>query len=45
MKIKIEIDENLTEDEIVIHCKSLNEDIFRFRRRSQMQLEADSRWR
>lgn len=28
MKIKIEIDENLTEDEIVIHCKSLTEDIF-----------------
>lgn len=28
MKIKIEIDENLTEDEIVIRCRSLNEDIF-----------------
>lgn len=27
MKIKIEIDENLTEDEIIIHCRSLNEDI------------------
>lgn len=27
MRIKIEIEENLTEDEIVIRCSSLNEDI------------------
>ncbi len=32
MKIKIEIEENLTEDEIIIHCGSLNEDILAIQR-------------
>ncbi|MBQ8280250.1 MAG: LytTR family transcriptional regulator [Roseburia sp.] len=27
MKIKIEIDENLIEDEVVIHCASINEEV------------------
>ncbi len=27
MKIRIEIDENLTEDEVVIHCQSLSEEV------------------
>ncbi len=27
MKIRIEVDENLTEDEVTIHCRSLNEDV------------------
>ncbi len=45
MKIKIEIDEGLAEEEIVIRCKSLNEDVISIQRRitdavnSRMQLE------
>lgn len=27
MKIRIEIDENLTEDEVIIHCQSLSEEV------------------
>lgn len=27
MKIRIEIDENLTEDEVIIHCQSLTEEV------------------
>ena len=27
MKIRIEIDDNLTEEEIVIRCRTLNEDV------------------
>lgn len=29
MKIKLETDQNLTEDEIIIHCRELNEDILK----------------
>ncbi len=45
MKIKIEIDENLAEEEIVLRCKSLNEDVISIQKRitdavnSRMQLE------
>ena len=45
MKIKIEIDEDLAEEEIVIRCKSLNEDVISIQKRitdavnSRMQLE------
>lgn len=45
MKIKIEIDEGLAEEEIVIRCKSLNEDVISIQKRitdavnSRMQLE------
>ena len=45
MKIKIEIDEALAEEEIVIRCKSLNEDVISIQKRiadavnSRMQLE------
>ncbi len=45
MKIKIEIDEELAEEEIVIRCKSLNEDAISIQKRiadavnSRMQLE------
>ena len=45
MKIKIEIDEALAEEEIVIRCKSLNEDVLSIQKRitdavgSRMQLE------
>ena len=45
MKIKIEIDEDLAEEEIVIRCKSLNEDAISIQKRiadavnSRMQLE------
>ena len=45
MKIKIEIDEALVEEEIVIRCKSLNEDVISIQKRitdavnSRMQLE------
>lgn len=45
MKVKIEIDEQLPEEEIVIRCKSLNEDIISIQKRvmdavhSGMQLE------
>ena len=45
MKIKIEIDEGLTEEEIIIRCKSLNEDVISIQKRitdavnSRMQLE------
>lgn len=44
MKIKIEIDEELAEEEIVIYCKELNEDIISIQKRvtdavnSRMQL-------
>lgn len=45
MKIKIEIDEDLREEEIVIRCKSLDDDVISIQRRitdavnSRMQLE------
>ena len=45
MKIKIEIDDGLAEEEIVIRCKSLNEDVISIQKRitdavnSRMQLE------
>ena len=45
MKIKIEIDESIAEEEIVIRCKSLNEDVISIQKRitdavnSRMQLE------
>jgi DNA-binding LytR/AlgR family response regulator len=45
MKIKIEIDEALAEEEIVIRCRSLNEDVISIQKRitdavnSRMQLE------
>ena len=45
MKIKIEIDEGLMEEEIVIRCKSLNEEVISIQKRiteadnSRMQLE------
>lgn len=45
MKIKVEIDEGLAEEEIVIRCKSLNEDVISIQKRitdavnSRMQLE------
>lgn len=45
MKIKIEIDDGLAEEEIVIRCKSLNEDVMSIQKRitdavnSRMQLE------
>ena len=45
MKIKIEIDDGLMEEEIVIRCKSLNEDVISIQKRitdavnSRMQLE------
>ena len=45
MKIKIEIDDGLAEEEIVIRCKSLNEDVITIQKRitdavnSRMQLE------
>ena len=47
MKIKIEIDDGLTEEEIVIRCKSLNEDVISIQKRitdavnSRMQLEVN----
>ena len=45
MKIKIEIDDGLAEEEIIIRCKSLNEDVISIQKRitdavnSRMQLE------
>ena len=45
MKIRIEIDETLAEEEIIIRCKSLNEDVISIQKRitdavnSRMQLE------
>ena len=45
MKIKIEIDDALAEEEIVIRCKSLSEDVISIQKRitdavnSRMQLE------
>ena len=45
MKIKIEIDDGLAEEEIVIRCKSLSEDVISIQKRitdavnSRMQLE------
>ena len=45
MKIKIEIDDGLEEEEIVIRCKSLSEDVISIQKRitdavnSRMQLE------
>ena len=45
MKIKIEIDDGLAEEEIVIRCKSLNEDVISIQKRitdavnSRMQLD------
>lgn len=45
MKIKIEIDEDLREEEIVIRCKALNDDVISIQKRitdavsSRMQLE------
>lgn len=45
MKIKIEIDDGLAEEEIVIRCKSLNDDVISIQKRitdavnSRMQLE------